>query len=392
MPEASSVDDKVYECTCPDGIHRRLSMMDLLSQFNRKEYMRDGVSRISDLHLKTNSPPYFRVDNEMIPWSELPSDRMDEQTVHRLISGLVPPERRGAFDAGADFDIAFNIPGLAFRVNVFRDRVGLCAAIRVLPATIIELEAIGFPDPRVWHNIVNLRQGLVMLTGITGSGKSTTIASLVQRINETRREHIITLEDPIEYIFTNQRSVISQRQVGREVTCFSEGLRSILREDPDVIVIGEMRDRETIANALTAAETGHLVFTTMHTRDAKGAISRITDMFPESRRDEVAAQLSHSLTYVIAQKLITQSDGKGRLVAMEILRNTPAVSNLIRQMSIAQIYSAMQIGSNEEMCTMERTLARLVTEGKVTEEEAGHWANVPEAFMSLMQHTNGEKK
>ncbi len=381
---AASVHDKVYECTCPDGVRRTLAMMDLLGQFKQRGFLEGGVSRISDLHLKTGLPPYFRIDNQMLPWSEREEDRLSEDHVRRLISGMLTPEQQKRIDAGREIDASFSIPGLSFRINVFRDRLGLAAAVRVLPAEIPPVERIGFPNDTVWQEIVDLQQGLVILTGITGSGKSTTIASLVQRINETRRCHIITLEDPIEYILTSKRSVISQRQVGRDTPSFAEGLRAILREDPDIIVIGEMRDRDTMANALTAAETGHLVLTTLHTRDAKGAVMRIADMFPEDRRDEIAAQLSLTLTWVLAQKLVTRADGKGRVVAMEVLRNTHAVASLIRQMSIPQIYSAIQTGARDLMCTLERSLARLVKEGQIDADEAIRWANLPEVFKSTL--------
>ncbi len=383
-PSTPSVEEKVYECTAPDGARRTLSMMDLLAQFKRKEFLTGGVSRISDLHLKTGAPPYYRIDNEMIPWSDRPEDRLTEETVAKLISGMLAPERREQLTGPHEMDASFSIPGLSFRMNVFHDRLGLAAAIRVLPLEIPPVESIGFPDDEVWQNITNLRQGLVVITGITGSGKSTTIASLIQRINQTRRCHIITLEDPVEYVLPNKRSVVSQRQVGRDTSSFAEGLRAILREDPDIILIGEMRDRETMANALTAAETGHLVFTTLHTRDAKGAVNRITDMFPEVRREEIAGQISLTLTWVLAQKLITRSDGEGRLVAMEVLRNTQAVSSLIRQMNIPQIYSALQTGAREHMCTLEKSLARLIAEGKIDADEAARWANLPEVFKSTL--------
>jgi len=380
----SMVTEKVYPCTCPDGSKRTLSMMDLLTQFRQKGFLQGGVSRISDLHLKTGAPPYYRIDNEMIPWSEREEDRLTEEMVRRLVRGLLSPDQRNRLGEVAEIDASYTVPGLSFRINVFRDRTGLAAAIRVLPREIPPVEAIGFPSDEVWHSIVNLRQGLVILTGITGSGKSTTIASLIQRINDIRRCHIITLEDPIEYIFTDKRAVISQRQVGRDTPTFADGLRSILREDPDIIVIGEMRDRETMGNALTAAETGHLVLTTLHTRDAKGVVTRIADMFPEDRRDEIAAQISLTLTWVIAQKLVTRTDGGGRMVAMEVMRNTSAVGALIRMTNIPQLYSAMQTGAKDHMCTLERSLARLVSEGRIAPEEAERWANLPEVFRSTL--------
>jgi twitching motility protein PilT len=384
-----TAETKLYECMCPDGKVRHLSMIDLLNQFNQKAFLRGGVSRISDLHLKTGAPPYFRIDNQMVPWSERPEDRLSEELVEQLVGSMLAPERRAELGDIAEMDASFTIPGLSFRLNIYRDRHGPSAAVRVLPSEVPPIESIGFPDPSVWQSIVQLQQGLVILTGITGSGKSTTIASLVQYINKTRRCHIVTLEDPIEYLFQNDRAVISQRQVGRDTATFAHGLRAILREDPDIIVVGEMRDRETMANALTAAETGHLVLTTLHTRDAKGVVTRVADMFPEDRREEIAAQLSLTLTWVLAQKLIPRADGRGRMVAMEVLRNTHAVASLIRQLNIPQIYSAMQTGAGEQMCTLEKSLARLVTEGMVDANEAVRWANLPEVFRSSLARFRG---
>lgn len=385
MPDnAVSIDDKIYDCTCPDGVRRKLSMMDLLSQFGRTEFMDGKVSRISDLHLKCGAAPCYRVDNEMVPWSESAEDHITEDVLRQLLGTILTPNQREQLDEATEIDAGFAIPGHSFRVNIFRDRRGLAAAIRVLPNDILPIESIGFPEDVVWQDIVNRRQGLVVLTGITGSGKSTTIASLIERINETRRTHIITLEDPIEYMFTNKLSVISQRQVGRDTSSFAVGLRAILREDPDIIVVGEIRDQETLTNALTAAETGHLVLTTLHTRDTKGVVIRMADLFPSERRDEIAAQISLSLTWVLAQKLITRADGNGRTVAMEVLRNTYTVASLIRQMNIPQIYSALQTGAKDNMTTLERRLAQLVKDGVVDRREALRAANMPDVLRGAL--------
>ncbi len=387
--EPDLVREPVYECTCPDGQRRTLSMMDLLRQFKQDEYMEGGMSRISDLHLKCGSPPYYRIDNEMVSWSDQDQDRLTDGLIRRLIKGMLSPDQRERLDDIAEIDASYSVAGLSFRMNIYRDRQGIAAAIRVLPIQIPEIETIGFPDDYVWQHIVNLRQGLIIVTGITGSGKSTTLASLIERINTTRRCHVVTLEDPIEYTFTNKLAAISQRQVGRDTATFAGGLRAVLREDPDIILIGEMRDRETMQNALTAAETGHLVLTTLHTRDAKGVVPRIIDMFAEDRREEVAAQLSLCLTWVLAQKLVVKSDGLGRRVAMEILRNTSAVAALIRNNNIPQIYSAMQTGAREHMCTLEKCLADLCLEGKISPEEAERWANQPEAFRATLYRAQG---
>jgi twitching motility protein PilT len=218
---------------------------------------------------------------------------------------------------------------MQFRISCFRDSEGPAIAIRALEATILPVEQIGFPN-QVWRDIIHRQQGLVLVTGITGAGKSTTIASMIDRIAQTSACRIITLEDPIEYRLANHGSVVSQREIGRDVPSFERGLRDCLREDPDVIFVGEMRDRESAAWTLTAAETGHLVFSTLHTRDARGSVSRVLDMFPSERHDEVSSQLSLGLAYVICQKLVPRKDGQGRVVAMEVLNNIYAASNLIR--------------------------------------------------------------
>jgi twitching motility protein PilT len=240
----------------------------------------------------------------------------------------------------------------------------------------------------VYEDIAKMKHGLVLFTGITGAGKSTTIASLIQRINSERACRIITIEDPIEYLFKQNHSMISQREVGRDVSSFSDGLRSMMREDPDVIFVGEMRDAETVSMTLTAAETGHLVFSTLHTRDVIGSLTRILDFFPSGKQDEVRNQLSLGLAYVISQKLIPKKKGDGRLVAMEILNNNYATANLIRTGKIEQIYSQLQIKTNdrpdENMITLERHLSRLVKRGEVDLLEAQKWANNLKSFIDSM--------
>ncbi|MGA2071542.1 MAG: type IV pilus twitching motility protein PilT, partial [Sedimentisphaerales bacterium] len=252
------------------------------------------------------------------------------------------------------------------------------AAIRALSTDIPLVERAGFPND-IWKDIINRKHGLVLVTGVTGAGKSTTIASLVNRINEERACRIITIEDPIEYIFEQRHSLVSQREIGRDVYSFADGLRSMLREDPDIIFVGEMRDAETIAMTLMAAETGHLVFSTLHTRDTAGTVMRILDYFPPGRQNEVRNQLSLGLAYVISQKLIPRKDGKGRVAAMEIFNNNYATANLIRTGKIEQMYSQLQTKTSnrydEKMITMERHLARLVKADKIDINEAQKWAN-----------------
>jgi twitching motility protein PilT len=229
----------------------------------------------------------------------------------------------------------------------------------------------------VWKEIVELRQGLVIVTGITGSGKSTTVASLLHHINRTRPVRIITLEDPVEYVIFSDRALVSQRDLRAHVETFPDGLRSALREDPDILFVGEMRDRETTALALTAAETGHLVLSTLHTKDARGAISRIVDMFPPERATEIVCQLSFSLSYVLAQKLVPRKDGNGRRVAMEVLKNIPSVANLIRTMKWHQVYAMMETNRRELLLPLERHLDELVRKGEITRDDAVRYANQP---------------
>jgi twitching motility protein PilT len=262
-----------------------------------------------------------------------------------------------------------------FRINAFHDRDGLAAVIRSLPRTVPSIHTLGFPDPEVVKNILSLRQGLVVITGITGSGKSTTIASLLAELNKQSSLRIITLEDPVEFVMKNDKCLVSQREVGLHTPTFHGGLRSALREDPDVIMLGEIRDTETATLALSAAETGHLVFTTLHTRDAKGVITRIVDLFPAERSKEVMSQLSFSLAYVIAQKLVPRKEGKGRLACYEILKNVSSVSNLIRTGNWHQIYATMQLQAKEHMITMEKHLGQLVARGTISKEHAMQYAN-----------------
>ena len=297
--------------------------------------------------------------------------------------GLLP-SRSTAHSA----DCSYRLGSLQFRINVFRDNDGLAAAIRALSLDVPAIEQIGFPND-VWKDIINRKQGLVLLTGITGAGKSTTIASLINRIGERRANRIITIEDPIEYILPQKHSIISQREVGRDVKSFQQGLKEMMREDPDIIFVGEMRDAETIAMTLMAAETGHLVFSTLHTRDVTGTITRILDYFAAGRQAEVRNQLSLGLAYIVCQKLIPKKDGTGRLVAMEILNNNYACANLIRTGKIEQIYTQLQTRtqekSDQKMITLERHIAQLVKQDKVDVTEAQKWANNIKAFQDCLQ-------
>jgi len=380
MPNLEQLHAPAYAAT----EKRTLSMHDLLDYFAKR-----GSMRVSDLHLKVGCPPVYRVDGDLQKMKGAP---LDAPTMTALARSLLSEIEWGRLVETGSVDSSFISESMQFRINCFHDNDGFALAVRALEHTIPDVESVGFPNG-VWRDIVREQQGLVLLTGITGAGKSTTIAALIDRIAAERPCRIITLEDPIEYRLTSKQAIVSQREVGRDVPSYERGLRDCLREDPDVIFVGEMRDRESTTWTLTAAETGHLVFSTLHTRDVRGTITRVLDMFPPSQQDEVASQLSLGLSYIIAQKLIPRADGQGRVVAMEILNNTYALSNLIRLAKTEQIYSMLQTRTkdvpDERMTTLERTLARLVRAGTVTALEAEKWANHPNAFLDELQHGHG---
>jgi twitching motility protein PilT len=353
------------------------SMVDLLASAVSKEYLSHGLPRVSDFHLKVGEPVRFRLDDELqvIPGGV----RLTPELIEPMIFSLLRPSHIAQLrnDPLVDVDAAFELPtgNYYFRVNVFRDRDGLAAVIRLLPPFIPRVEEIGFPSEIPWRSIIAAKQGFVLLTGMTGSGKSTTIASLLARINELRPVRVITLEDPIEFVFPNKRALFSQREVGLHAVSFASGLRSVLRENPDIIYVGEIRDAETASQALTAAETGHLVFSTMHTRDTVGALTRMVDMFPPERNRELMVQLSFSLTYVISQKLIPRANGHGRCVAMEVLRNNHAIGNLIRTGNWQQVNGAIETRVKEGMNTLEQSLVSLYEQGIISFEDAVNHAN-----------------
>jgi len=377
MPDKPTIQTKLYT----ESSGEQSSMNDLLERFSKL-----GSLRVSDLHLKVGSPPVYRVDGKL---QSLQGPPLDRATVAALISTLISEAELAALAREQSVDSSYLTDQMQFRLNCFHDRDGLVAAIRALEPKPMPVEEIGFAND-VWRDIINKQWGLVLITGITGAGKSTTIASLIDRIADTQPCRIITLEDPIEYRLAGRKALISQREVGREVPSFARGLRDCLREDPDVIFVGEMRDRESAAWTLTAAETGHLVFSTLHTRDTRGSITRLLDMFPPDRQGEVASQLSLGLSHIISQKLIPRADGNGRAVAMEILNNSYAVANLIRTRKLEQVYSIMQTRTRdipeERMLPLERSLAMLVNAGTVTPLEAERWANHPLVFQEEIRH------
>jgi len=359
----------------------KLSILDMLHYFEEK-----GVMRVSDLHIKVGAPPVYRIDGDLV---KLKGARVAPDVAKKLIYPLLSDENIQKLQTQHNVDCSYQIGALQFRINVFKENDGICAAIRALSMNIPKVEDIGFPND-VWKDIINLKQGLVLVTGITGAGKSTTIASLIDRISETRACRIITIEDPIEYIYQQKYSIISQREIGKDVESFVTGLRSMMRQDPDIIFVGEMRDAETISMTLMAAETGHLVFSTLHTRDVTGSITRILDYFPSGRQGEVRNQLSLGLAYVICQKLVPKKDETGRIVAMEILNSTNyACANLIRTGKVEQLYSQLQTktrsGPDEKMMTMERHLAMLVKKDEIDLQEAQKWANDIKCFVDALK-------
>jgi len=383
MAEGYAIDAKVY---ATEDL-KRLSMHDLLHYFEEQ-----GAMKVSDLHIKVGTPVSYRVNGDL---QKLKGMTVTTEIAKQLIYPLLTEEKLYKLENEYSVDCSYRLGRLQFRINIFRENDGICAAIRALSLDIPPIEQIGFAN-NVWEDIVNRKQGLVLLTGITGAGKSTTIASLIEQINRKRACRVITLEDPIEYIFEQRHSIISQREIGRDVKSFVDGLRAMLREDPDVIFVGEMRDPETIAMTLMAAETGHLVFSTLHTRDTAGTITRILDYFPEGRQSEVRNQLSLGLRCIISQKLIPRKSGQGRVVAMEILNNNYACANNIRTGKIEQIYSQLQTKTKnepgEKMITMESHLARLVRSGEIDLLEAQKWANNIKTFADCMKRTEQEPR
>ncbi|MDQ1628911.1 MAG: twitching motility protein PilT [Actinomycetota bacterium] len=319
----------------------------------------------SDLHLTSGARPAIRLNGALRQLEDQPM--LTPPVIQRVLYAAMTQKQREKFEENLELDFSYSVPGRArFRVNVYRQRDALGAAFRIIPFEIKKLEALGVP-PAV-ANFAQLPRGFVLVTGPTGSGKSTTLASLVDLANRTRDEHIMTVEDPIEFLHRHQRCIVNQREVGEDTWSFSSALKHVLRQDPDIILVGEMRDLETISVALTAAETGHLVFATLHTSDAAQTIDRIIDVFPPHQQQQVRVQLAGSLQGVVCQTLAKTADGKGRAVATEVLVATPAVRNLIREGKTHQIYSAMQAGAKHGMHTMDQHLADLVVTGRITYE------------------------
>ena len=319
----------------------------------------------SDLHLSAGLPPMIRVDGDI---RRVKSPVLEHQDVHAMVYDIMNDKQRKDFEEFLECDFSFDISGLArFRVNAFNQDRGAAAVFRTIPSTILSIEEL--KAPKIFQQIAAYPRGVVLVTGPTGSGKSTTLAAMVDHKNQTEHGHILTVEDPIEFVHESKNCLINQREVHRHTLGFNEALRSALREDPDVILVGEMRDLETIRLALTAAETGHLVFATLHTSSAAKTIDRIVDVFPAGEKDMVRAMLSESLRAVITQTLLKKPGG-GRLAAHEIMIGTPAIRNLIRENKVAQMYSAIQTGHQFGMQTLDQTLQQLVQRNVITRQEA----------------------
>ncbi len=324
-------------------------------------------NKSSDLHLTVNARPTVRQSGQLQQLDDF--DILTPQFIQKTMYAIMSQKQREKFEEELELDFAYSLPGKArFRVNVYKQRDAIGAAFRLIPYEIKKLEDLGVP-PAV-ANLAMLPRGFVLVTGPTGSGKSTTLAAVVDMANRNRADHIMTVEDPIEFLHEHQKSLVNQREVGEDTWSFKNALKHVLRQDPDIILVGEMRDLETIEIALTAAETGHLVMATLHTQDAAQTIDRVIDVFPPSQQQQVRVMLSGALQGVVCQQLVKTADGKGRVAAVEVMIATPAIRNLIREGKTHQIYSALQAGAKHGMQTMDSHLASLVKQGKVTHDAA----------------------
>ncbi|MFM9834745.1 MAG: type IV pilus twitching motility protein PilT [Methylophilaceae bacterium] len=334
-------------------------------------------NKASDLHLSAGLPPMIRVHGDV---RKINVPTMDHTQVHDMVYDIMNDGQRKIYEETLECDFSFEIPNLArFRVNAFNQQRGSGAVFRTIPSKILTLEELNCPA--IFKEIADTPRGIVLVTGPTGSGKSTTLAAMVDYINENEMGHILTVEDPIEFVHTSKKCLINQREVGPHTLSFQNALRSALREDPDVILVGEMRDLETIRLALTAAETGHLVFGTLHTSSAAKTVDRIVDVFPAAEKDMVRSMLSESLRAVISQTLCKTKDEQGRVAAHEIMIGTPAIRNLIRENKVAQMYSAIQTGQNIGMQTLDQNLQDLVRRNIISVSEARGKASNKESIM-----------
>ena len=338
-------------------------LKELLHRFCKEEF--------SDLHLTEEGAPYVRIHGELLPLAGAAA--VSGEKLREMSRELVGEEKFEAFMREGELDMAVTFEERRIRVNVYRQQGKISWSLRLLPAEFFPLDKLGLP-PQILHSACTMQKGLVLVTGSTGSGKSTTLASIINRINQTRNCHIFTIEDPVEYLHQNQKAFVSQREVGSDTAGFEEALRRVLREDPDVVLIGEMRDQTTMRAALTLAETGHLTFATLHTSEAVQTVTRMIGAFPANEQEQIRTQLAATLNLVISQQLLPWSDGKGRSLAAEILVGTPAVKAMIRENKIHQIPSSIQTGQSFGMRTMNTAILELVKQGKITPERALEWS------------------
>ena len=351
--------------------------------FDFSEMLLEVVAKkASDLHITAGAAPMLRLRGGLMPIEGAP--RMTATDTREIIYTILNGSQRQRLETDWQLDFAYSIPGHArFRVNTYFQRGTIGAAFRLIPAETVPIEQLGLPP--VIRGFASKPRGIVLVTGPTGSGKSTTLASIINEINETRDEHIMTIEDPIEFLHRHKNCIVNQREIGSDAQSFAMALKAALRQDPDVILVGEMRDMETIGTALTAAETGHLVFATLHTQDAPQTVDRIIDVFPPSQQGQVRSQLAIGLQGIVTQTLVPTADGKGRAVAAEVLVPTPGIRNLIREGKTHQIYSMIQTGGAHGMQTMDASLASLVRAGRITEEMAITRSSSPEELRKLVE-------
>ncbi|MEK6277202.1 MAG: type IV pilus twitching motility protein PilT [Actinomycetota bacterium] len=357
-------------------------MADATMEFDFAEVLTKMIeARASDVHLTPGRPPVLRVRGMITSLDEFPP--LTPQQTRDVIYGILNDDQRKRFENNKQFDFAYAIPNVArFRVNCYFQRGSISAAFRHTPSKIPNLNELGLPS--ILEEFTRKPRGFVLVTGPTGSGKSTTLASMVDIINEVRAEHILTIEDPIEFLHKHKKCIVNQREVGSDAPDFASALRAALRQDPDVILVGEMRDLETVSTALTAAETGHLVFATLHTQSASQTVDRVIDVFPPHQQAQVRMQLSIALQGIVTQQLLPTADGSGRVAACEVLVPTPAIRNLIREGKTHQIYSTIQTSGATGMQTMDSHLAQLVHQGKITRALAEQRASVPEELKRLL--------
>ncbi len=352
----------------------KVTVRDLLQQL----VIRNG----SDLHLSTGTPPRFRINGTLV---ELEQEPLTPDESKRLIYSVLKPEQIQKVESNLDLDLSVGFQDIGrFRTNVFWQRGSLGAVLRAIPTRIRDFGELGLPE-KICRHLCNLPRGLILVTGCTGSGKSTTLASMIDYINSNRGDHIVTIEDPIEFIHTNNRSHVNQREVGSDTLSFRNSLRAVLRQDPDVVMIGEMRDLETIEAALTISETGHLTFATLHTSDAVQTVNRIVDVFPSDQQQQIRTQLSFTLQAVFSQTLLEEKDGKGRSLACEILIANSAVRSLIRESKAHQLYSVIQTNTQVGMRTMNQSLAYLVKSGKIAAELAMSQSGAPDELARMLR-------